>query len=95
MADAFVWDKGGLAELDREIAKDLERRAVKVEAAAKRLCPVDTGRLRSSITHETGTDDRGHVARIGTNVVYGVYVELGTSRAKAQPYLRPALGAAT
>jgi hypothetical protein len=29
-------------------------------------------------------------ARIGTNIEYGPYVELGTSRMAAQPYLRPA-----
>lgn len=33
---------------------------------------------------------RAH-ARIGTNIEYGPYVELGTSRMRAQPYLRPAL----
>lgn len=94
MADGFRFDPNGLAALDRAIAAELQRRAIRVEAAAKRYCPVDTGRLRSSITHETGTDERGPVARIGTNVDYGVYVEVGTSRAAAQPFLRPALGAA-
>jgi len=29
-------------------------------------------------------------ARIGTNIEYGPYVELGTSRQRAQAYLRPA-----
>lgn len=29
-------------------------------------------------------------ARIGTNIEYGPYQELGTSRMAAQPYLRPA-----
>lgn len=29
-------------------------------------------------------------ARIGTNIEYGPHVELGTSRQRAQPYLRPA-----
>lgn len=28
--------------------------------------------------------------RVGTNVEYAVYVEFGTSRMEAQPYLRPA-----
>ena len=56
------------------------------EGHAKEICPVDTGRLRASITH---TND-GESAYIGTNVEYAKYVELGTSRMKAQPYLRPA-----
>jgi HK97 gp10 family phage protein len=47
---------------------------------------VDTGNLRNSITH---TSD-GKAAYIGTNVEYGKYVELGTVKMAAQPYLRPA-----
>ncbi len=74
--------------------KLLARKAVQVEGAAKRLCPVDTGRLRSSISHELAVDGRGLVAFIGTNVEYAIYVELGTRFQPAQPYLRPALRAA-
>jgi hypothetical protein len=29
--------------------------------------------------------------RVGTNVEYAVYVEFGTSKMRAQPYLRPAV----
>jgi HK97 gp10 family phage protein len=61
--------------------------------AAKRLCPVDTGRLRSSITDELGVGPTGLPAvRIGSNVSYASYVELGTRYMSAQPFLRPALG---
>ena len=56
------------------------------EGYAKRLCPVDTGRLRNSITHTY--DEEG--VYIGTNVEYAPYVELGTSRMKARPFLKPA-----
>ena len=77
-----------------EIAKDLERRALQVERAAIRGCPVDTGRLRSSITHEIGQDGQGLLATIGTNVEYAPYVELGTRNMVAQPFLLPALEAA-
>ena len=59
----------------------------KAESYAKKLCPVDTGRLRNSITHQQ-YDDNTEV--IGTNVEYAPYVELGTHKQKAQPYLRPA-----
>jgi len=76
-----------------EVAKDLQRRALQVDRAAKRNCPVDTGRLRSSITNEMGTDAQGLVATIGTNVEYAPYVELGTSKMAAQPFLLPALEA--
>lgn len=60
----------------------------KAESYAKKLCPVDTGRLRNSITHQQ-YDERTEV--VGTNVEYAPYVELGTHRQKAQPYLRPAV----
>jgi HK97 gp10 family phage protein len=56
---------------------------------------VDTGRLRASITHELGRDSRGLYARIGTNVRYAVYLELGTRRMRPRPFLRPALQSAT
>ena len=57
------------------------------EGQAKLYCPVDTGRLRNSISHATVED--GMV--IGTNVEYAPYVELGTSRMDAQPFLAPAI----
>ena len=59
------------------------------ESYAKRLCPVDTGRLRNSITHQReGTS----AVVIGTNVEYAPFVELGTIRhPEPQPYLRPAI----
>lgn len=45
---------------------------------AQDICPVDTGRLRDSITHAY-SDDSDHevVLLVGTNVEYAPYVELG------------------
>lgn len=57
------------------------------ESYAKAACPVDTGRLRGSITHEQFSED---TEVIGTNVEYAPYVELGTSKMSAKPFLRPA-----
>lgn len=62
---------------------------LQAEGYAKRLCPVDTGNLRNSITH--GFEMDGFVAFIGTDVEYAAYVEYGTSKTKAQPYLKPAV----
>ena len=95
------------------LARALEKIGLVAEGYAKRLCPVDTGRLRNSITHATATyrgvgiyqDGAGNVFNdatangtpqqnevyIGTNVEYAPYVELGTSRTRAQPYLKPAV----
>lgn len=46
-----------------------------------------TGRLRNSIT---GAYD-GNSAQVGTNVEYGPYVELGTSKMKERPFIKPAM----
>jgi len=75
-------------ELPRAIMRGLEKVGLVAEGYAKRLCPVDTGRLRNSITH--AIDGGEMAAYIGTNVEYGPHVEFGTSRSKAQPFLRPA-----
>lgn len=72
--------------LPDQIARALEAIGLTAEGHAKAECPVDTGRLRNSISH--AVDDNS--AYIGTNVEYAPHVELGTSRQKAQPYLRPA-----
>ena len=75
------------AAFGEAIARGLEQVGIAAEGHAKAKCPVDTGRLRNSIAH--GQLDAHHEA-IGTNVEYGRYVELGTSRADAQPFLVPA-----
>jgi hypothetical protein len=80
-----------LSGRDGPLAELLVGIAVRVESKAKMLCPVDTGRLRSSISHTVGRDDRGLWATVGTNVDYAMAVEYGTFRQRAQPYLRPAL----
>lgn len=75
-----------IRELQDKIQIALEECGLVAEGYAKRLCPVDTGNLRNSITHTQS----GNVEYIGTNVEYGPYVEMGTSRTKAQPFLKPA-----
>ena len=46
-----------------------------------------TGRLRNGITHETDAD----TVYVGDNVDYAIYVELGTSKMKERPFIRPAI----
>lgn len=60
------------------VVRDLSRRALRCESAAKRFCPVDHGRLRSSINWRLGRDARGYYADVGTNVSYALPVEFGT-----------------
>lgn len=72
--------------------KALEIIGGKAETYAKKLCPVDTGRLRNSITHQQ-YDDNTEV--VGSNVSYAPFVELPhhSSSGKlipGKPFLRPA-----
>lgn len=83
VADNVDAVKGGIRGA---IQRALERIGMQAEGYAKDLCPVDTGHLRNSITYTT--DDKA--AYIGTNVEYGKYVELGTVKMAAQPFLKPA-----
>lgn len=65
----------------------------RVEGAAKRRTPVDTGRLRSSIT--TGVFqvpyDPYLAVRVGTDVEYATYVHEGTRYVGARPFLEDAM----
>ncbi len=87
------------------VMADLVRRAIKVEASAKSgwgappgppggKPGVRTGTLRRSITWKPGADAESPFVDIGSNVLYAPYVEHGTSRMEARPFLRPALEAA-
>lgn len=76
------------AAMNKAIAKALVMIGQRAEGNAKAICPVDTGRLRNSITNAIDTEEKA--VYIGTNVEYGPYVELGTSRRKPHPYLKPA-----
>lgn len=77
-----------LDALSEQIEQALIAIGLTAESYAKQECPVDTGRLRNSITNAVRTDEKA--VYIGTNVEYAAFVELGTSRMKARPYLRPA-----
>lgn len=78
-----------LQQLTRAVEKALEECGLIGEGYAKKICPVDTGRLRNSISHTVRETEQA--AYIGTNVTYAPFVELGTRRQKAQPYLKPAV----
>lgn len=62
-----------LSAMEKAIKNGLEAIGLTAEGHAKKETPVDTGRLRNSISH--ATDDES--AYIGTNVEYAPYVELG------------------
>lgn len=56
------------------------------ETRAKALAPVDTGKLRNLITSER----QGTVGVLTSQAEYSVYVEYGTSKTRAQPFMNPA-----
>lgn len=58
------------------LIRALEKISMTAEKYAKRLCPVDTGNLRNSITHRIDPDEPA--AYIGSDMEYAAYVELGT-----------------
>ena len=81
-----------------QIERALEKVGLTAERYAKLACPVGTpestgkkgymgGTLRNSISH---THDK-NTAYIGTNVEYAPYVEMGTKKMAAKPYLKPAI----
>jgi HK97 gp10 family phage protein len=81
-----------LSALDEAIEKGLTAIGMAAEAHAKRnLYPghgLDTGRLRNSVGNQVVMDEKA--VYIGTNVEYAPYVELGTSRSRPKPFLKPA-----
>lgn len=92
------WETGELKTLAADLGKagfDTTRKAgqavrkaaTDIEAGAKAIAPVDTGNLRNSI----GTSMHGPLsAEVGPTAHYGIYVEFGTYKMAAQPYMGPA-----
>jgi len=89
-------------KLKEEEARNLERAAIFLKNEVKKNISEappaskagefphrEDGELRRSIAHEV--DKNKMVARVGTNKVYGRYLELGTNEMAARPFLRPTL----
>jgi HK97 gp10 family phage protein len=77
---------------ERQLAQAVMAGSLVVNDEAKGRCPYITGNLRRSIHPElvSHSSERAEVM-VGTDVVYAPYVEMGTARRAAKPYLRPAL----
>lgn len=80
-----------IAELNSRMTTILEALGIEAEGNAVTeitdLGAVDTGRLRGSISHAIDDD----TAYVGTNVEYAPYVELGTYKMAARPFLKNAV----
>ncbi|HVL63444.1 MAG TPA: HK97-gp10 family putative phage morphogenesis protein [Microbacterium sp.] len=97
MAVRFTPNGGGIAEIHRRSDAFVERLADLSAEDMRRTAPVDTGDMVGTIRVEKPAEMVRHVkcggqfAASGEYVDYAVYVELGTSRMAAQPFMRPAL----
>ena len=91
---ATIAGMGRLSQQLREVGlaftpQDLAVGAQIILAEAIDNCPVDTGFLRTTAFMQVTSDD----VEIGFNAEYASYVEFGTYKMAAQPYLRPAFDA--
>lgn len=75
-----ITDNSSLAKEEMLAAalRALEKCGLTAEGFAKLLCPVDTGNLRNSITHQVNSGEPA--VYIGSNSEYAAYVELGTGK---------------
>lgn len=94
-----------IAKMKRALAYGMLNLGYYVETQAKTRCPYKTGNLRRSIHtvafHEGATlneqgpvpdygqDKQGTGVIVGTNAGYGIFVELGTFKMAARPFLTP------
>lgn len=69
-----------LSAFEQKIQMGLEAVGIEAEDNVALLAPVDTGRLKGSITHVVND----HTVVVGTNVEYAMWVELGHSQKVGQ-----------
>lgn len=78
-----------IAEAMPESTKAVVRKAgFDIEGHAKNMVPVDTGALKNSINTEF--EKGGLTAIVAPHMEYAAFVEYGTRRMSAQPYMTPA-----
>lgn len=73
------------------IQDGLEEVGVEMEATARQIVPVRTGFLRSTIYHNV--DPTNLSLEIGADADYAFFVEMGTRRMSAEPFIRPSFDA--
>ncbi|MFW5879304.1 MAG: HK97-gp10 family putative phage morphogenesis protein [bacterium] len=74
--------------LKPEIGDELNKGSKKIQRKMKSRCPVDTGKLKDSIS--VGKNNNLEY-RVGTNLDYAKFVEFGTSTSSSQPFMRPSV----
>lgn len=75
-------------DMRKSFRKSLRESAMAVRKDARRLVPEDTRALRKSIKFKIARDGLSAVVR--PTLYYGTFVEHGTKKMQAQPFMRPA-----
>lgn len=87
----FIIDENDIGKAkaisDQAIKRALEQCGMLWETDAKKITPVDTGRLRNSIEHHQEGDD---TMVVQTDVEYAVYVHEGARGRRGRPFIRTA-----
>lgn len=78
------------ARVTPSVVKSVESALKLIQNSAKIYVPVDTGRLRDSITVETQSTETSCTGTVGPHTDYADFVEFGTGRMRAQAFMRPA-----
>ena len=93
-----LWERLSPGRVKGALQRGLQNSAPYIDQAAQSkahfVMGYETGKLRSSITHRTESYNTIVFVAPATNTVgkpYGQYVEFGTGRGPAQPFLVPAV----
>lgn len=76
-----------MSQTEAKLPEIVRKNTLSIEREAKKNSPVDTGQLRRSIV----SDCDGTTGEVSVGVEYGGYVEHGTRKMAAQPFLNPAI----
>jgi phage gpG-like protein len=73
----------------RKLGRWKKGQLIHMSSADGQAPAIDMGQLVRSVTHDVD----GDVGYVGTKVIYGKFLEFGTSRMAARPWLRPSIDA--
>ncbi len=73
------------------VAAIVAKTAADIETNAKAVVPVDTGNLKNSIQMDISHVSSDLHAEVNVGATYGAYVEYGTVKMAAKPFLTPAV----
>ena len=79
-----------LASVDAARQRAVTEAATKIVQQSQSDVAVDTGKLKGSVKQVIANSNNSTTGTVSYNTNYAIYVELGTSRMAAQPYLHPA-----